>query len=1085
MTNEFLSFVVLRAPEPTDLSNEKTKPVTVNVEGGIIDSLDLVNPDKEKVYKKALLHLEKSTVYDLEKLPLPLDRFMKWYEHQQLTISDEMFISAISRLLAIEFTSLVTSIQFSETKKIIIKGLILSSIADKNVEFIRPGILRAFKFISAFEKLSELQSQDPARDFNILLQRTVLLPKEVFPVNFESGEYRTKKEEFKNKKAKLISEQQKKTKELSGKLQQYKDATSELLNSFDIRINRLNVNVSPDEGSGTGSARITSSPPVKASFFNSLNKTAVEKLSSNTKTILKKENLNLDTVNVPIAINRLENAQKKLYADLLGVKKPFGGLFEPIPIFQIVAPTPGYCSVSHEPDISVPEADFPPKKGEGFFNNKYSGDLQKVRQTLKRYELGEIAAIENVMIGERKVANYRQLQKIEESITTSAETVEESEKEMQTNDQFKLQTESSKTVSEDKSKEAGITVTGSYGAITATATGNIAVHGASEESKNTSTSYARDILDRSVQKIKEKILKETFKKTTSETEKKQEHSFDNTGKDEHVNGVYQWVNKIYEVQVVNYGLRQFFEFIIPDPAGFFRFAIQNKPVEGLTRVRPDKPGYCLFGVFNPLGPKDLTEFNYTDWVEIFNLTDVTPPPEKLKTITFNKSFSAQSSSQDASFITTDEANISIPKNYVFLSGQGNYTYGRANVFDTGPWDSVYYSILIANREIARLSFSRRSGDPGENDAKNEAVTLSKSFEIDDDVLSYLSNDSNTRNNLTISVSGFGTLFTINIGLQLLFGRTESSFEQWQIETYNKIMTAYNDSLDQYNREVESKQFDVFANIRGRNPIINREIEKVELKKQCLSQFTGQNFGSFYLMTEVDPLTGFPQQNNKKTHLGGKYIQFFENAFEWENMTYIFYDYYWSNKEEWPGILGLKDTDPLFEKFLKAGAARVQVPIRQGFQNPLFNFCQFQPGAPWDGTTEAPLLGGDSNTIPFLSMLDEIKAQMNVDFENRPGTITVEEESVVVIGHGTDFRATKKDGFESDIDREIIINAKSYRVASIQDAEHLKLRRPFKKEKVDENTVDIGYYLGVKFVGEPWEILVPTELVYLSKLAIGV
>ena len=32
---------------------------------------------------------------------------------------------------------------------------------------------------------------------------------------------------------------------------------------------------------------------------------------------------------------------------------------------------------------------------------------------------------------------------------------------------------------------------------------------------------------------------------------------------------------------------------------------------------------------------------------------------------------------------------------------------------------------------------------------------------------------------------------------------------------------------------------------------------------------------------------------------------------------------------------------------------------------------------------------------------------------------------------------------------------------------------------DESMDNIQYYLGIKFIGEPWDIVVPTELIYLN------
>ena len=59
---------------------------------------------------------------------------------------------------------------------------------------------------------------------------------------------------------------------------------------------------------------------------------------------------------------------------------------------------------------------------------------------------------------------------------------------------------------------------------------------------------------------------------------------------------------------------------------------------------------------------------------------------------------------------------------------------------------------------------------------------------------------------------------------------------------------------------------------------------------------------------------------------GPIIQFFEQAFEWEQMTYFFYPYFWGRKKNWPTTVNLSDPDPLFQQFLTAGAARVVVPV---------------------------------------------------------------------------------------------------------------------------------------------------------------
>ena len=62
----------------------------------------------------------------------------------------------------------------------------------------------------------------------------------------------------------------------------------------------------------------------------------------------------------------------------------------------------------------------------------------------------------------------------------------------------------------------------------------------------------------------------------------------------------------------------------------------------------------------------------------------------------------------------------------------------------------------------------------------------------------------------------------------------------------------------------------------------------------------------------------------------------------------------------------QDTDPQFEAFLKAGAARVVVPVRPGFEAALAHYQE--TGDVWMGE-EMPDMFGDN----YLSIIDEIKA----------------------------------------------------------------------------------------------------------------
>ena len=86
-----------------------------------------------------------------------------------------------------------------------------------------------------------------------------------------------------------------------------------------------------------------------------------------------------------------------------------------------------------------------------------------VEQDLLRYDLGEIAHIENVLKSEVRDRHFTTKTTTEQSTLTETETVEEKTKDLSSTDRFELQTESEKVINESTSIEAGITINASYG----------------------------------------------------------------------------------------------------------------------------------------------------------------------------------------------------------------------------------------------------------------------------------------------------------------------------------------------------------------------------------------------------------------------------------------------------------------------------------------------------------------------------------------------------------------------------------------------------------------------------------------------
>ena len=101
--------------------------------------------------------------------------------------------------------------------------------------------------------------------------------------------------------------------------------------------------------------------------------------------------------------------------------------------------------------------------------------------------------------------------------------------------------------------------------------------------------------------------------------------FDNRQGDSHISGVYRWVDKIYKNQVINYGKRLMYEFMIPEPSAFHKVAIKGVTGQN-TSLKPKDPR-TVTGALNLKDYRKITEDTYAHWAGLYN-ADVKAPPKK-------------------------------------------------------------------------------------------------------------------------------------------------------------------------------------------------------------------------------------------------------------------------------------------------------------------------------------------------------------------------------------------------------------------------------------------------------------------------
>jgi len=655
----------------------------------------------------------------------------------------------------------------------------------------------------------------------------------------------------------------------------------------------------------------------------------VDRLSGATQAVLKTRGIDLEATPLDKVTHRLQADLQTIVGDLEAVAgHPEKRSFVRIGDALVTVATPvttgwgglgtgGVQDIPHLPmDGSIPHT-------KGVVSPAGIADLLLVRQQLVGYEAVDVAHIENVLKGEHKSREHTRREESETITLVETETSSSEEHELETTDRFEMTREASETIKEDIALKAGLTISGSYGpSVEFAASAEGSFSRSKEEATRAATTFSQDVTERSSRKIAERALRRTTVRTLTETIEKNVHELDNRTGEGHISGVYQWVTKVYRAQMFNYGLRMMFDFMVPEPAAFLIAAMDQTRNSAQTLTKP--PDFDLT-------PAQINESNYPYWVKVCRASDVAPPPELFRT----KSADFKGGGGDSKTNYNHSAQITIDDGYRAVYG----SVGRVS----NIWEPDCSLDIVLGRRTQRLG----------------AGEWLWTTTLDDE-----------RDSIPLALDSWH-MSQVAVAVEVKCQRTDRALEKWRLETHAKLSAAHQALVADYEEKLAQLKLQTGVAIRGRNPAANQVTIRRELEKHCLTILTDQHFDLFDAVVD-SPVNGLPQVDVAEARAEGAYVRFFEQAFEWEHMSWVTYPYFWGSKDQWDERLGYDDPDPAFVDFLQAGFCRVSVPARPGFEGAVDHFLTF--GEIWNGgplpTISSPL---------YLPIADELAERLD-----RPG-----------------------------------------------------------------------------------------------------
>ena len=578
------------------------------------------------------------------------------------------------------------------------------------------------------------------------------------------------------------------------------------------------------------------------------------------------------------------------------------------------------------PLSALPAAPAPAQIERPYLRSSGVAELLVVKQHLLRYDRMDIAHVENVMAGEKKSRTFRRLERSEQTFVQERETTQERQTELSTAERFEMQREVSATIKQDQTFGLSLSLSGRYGpAVEFTSNAELDTSSSSEQTTRNSTEYAKDVMSRSLERVVDRVREEQRRTLIREVEETDFHEWANAN-GEHIIGTYQFLEKVYQSQVFNYGMREMFDFMVPEPASYL-WALEKSPATELNLPEPP-PRLELYAQ----NARAITVLNYADLAAKFGASGVVGPPPLF--VTVSKSVkSGDGGNEEGHPRAVAEVELPVPPGYRTFS---------ALVRPLALTDNEL-TIGVTVGPAQEVWTPRGSNDTTDVGSDHSLASSELFF--------YLAVDSHPYNQqgvFPVQILAFETrTFGVTVALTLL--RTPQAFESWQVKTYDAISSAYQNALQKYDQLVAERRAAADAEaVRsasarfGSPPSQNLKTIRDELKKHCISILTRQFYDSFSATNnDVPPTFDFDAAVAE-----GSYVRFFEQAFEWDQIQYVFFPYYWARKPTWAERFNREEADPVLVEFLRAGSARVVAPVRPGFEAAVTHYLE--TGVIWNG-----------------------------------------------------------------------------------------------------------------------------------------
>jgi hypothetical protein len=409
--------------------------------------------------------------------------------------------------------------------------------------------------------------------------------------------------------------------------------------------------------------------------------------------------------------------------------------------------------------------------------------------------------------------------------------------------------------------------------------------------------------------------------------------------------------KKWKIDLYRYGLRLTYDMLIPEPGSYL--------LRKYIRLKNLNDELAKENEFD-LSPSQISRANWENYSRKYDVSLEPPPLEVIyRTFRADKSFSQRT-------IGYDHLEIALPDGYNIhrYNSQGSEFFvtrdgvtKRSSYLD--PLKSLNQGQLESGSKYSNQYLWRYYYDWSEPETGEHGNVMS----------------------ITVWITGAVSL---------------TRMKQWQMQCFEKLSDAAKAQYENKRQRLTRIRDDLLAELNREDALMLRKIEKEEVMKGVLRWLLGPEF-SFYPsglpllnLSEDGDIEYYDtsSQSVKKRYYEamlrqGEIIKFLHHAIEWENVIYVLYPYFWTDDYRWDFKQFLYHSDYIHRSFLRAGAARVVLTIRPGFEEAFLAFVETL----------------DLNSVlpkkhPYITVAEELKAMANTSYPYTPGANDEKPENLV-------------------------------------------------------------------------------------------